>query len=88
MMATKVNGKAVAGVLTTLLLLGIGAAIWEVRANHVAHTTIIQNGNTRAMKCTTERSKDRERIRALEAAIFRIDENVADIKHRIERMDR
>jgi hypothetical protein len=87
-MANEPNGRAkwmltVLAVVASVLLTG---GIWEARTNSVAHETIMMTVSEAQIDCILERGADRERVRALEGAIFRIDENVADIKRTIERI--
>ena len=87
-MTTKLNGKTAIGILTSLLLLGTAATIWEVRANNSQHTTITADAAQAKLNCTEARAIDRERIRAVESAVFRIDQNMIQIRKAIERLER
>ena len=87
-MTTKPNGKTIVGAALTLVVFGTGAAIWEVRANNGAHTAIAKDAAQAKLNCTEARAIDRERIRAVESAVFRIDQNMIQIRKAIERIDR
>lgn len=87
-MTTKPNGKTIVGAALTLIVFGTGAAIWEVRANNSAHAIIAIRASQSELNCTEARGIDRERIRAVESAVFRIDENVDQIRKAIERIKR
>jgi hypothetical protein len=94
-MTTKPNGKTIVGAALTLMVFGTGAVIWEVRANNGAHAIIAIRASQSELNCTEQRATDRERIRAVESAVFRIDKNVdrieksvGGIRKAIERIDR
>jgi uncharacterized protein HemX len=86
-MTTKPNGKTIVGAALTLMVFGTGAAIWEVRANNRQHTTIAIRASQAELNCTEARSQDRQRLAHLEEAIYRIDENMGEIRKAIERID-
>ena len=87
-MAKSVNGKTAIGVFTTIMLLGVSAAIWEVRANNGHHLTMSKDLASAKEQCMKSRTADLQRVAHLEEAIYRIDENMREIRKVIERIDR